>query len=103
MDFFPSLGPAELISQLIVGLSRSMILFIVCAGLSFVLGVLRVPNIAHGSLYMIGAFATFSDLEMVPRIRRFLAGFNPGPLGGRSDQPDRQKEPYSAISTSEST
>jgi branched-subunit amino acid ABC-type transport system permease component len=37
-----------------------MILFIVCAGLSFVLGVLRVPNIAHGSLYMIGAFATFS-------------------------------------------
>jgi branched-subunit amino acid ABC-type transport system permease component len=37
-----------------------MILFIVCAGLSFVLGVLRIPNIAHGTLYMIGAFATFS-------------------------------------------
>ena len=37
-----------------------MILFIICAGLSFVLGVLRVPNLAHGSLYMIGAFATFS-------------------------------------------
>lgn len=53
-------GPAELVSQLLVGLSRSMILFIVCAGLSFVLGVLRVPNIAHGSLYMIGAFATYS-------------------------------------------
>jgi branched-subunit amino acid ABC-type transport system permease component len=53
-------GAAELISQLLVGLSRSMILFIVCAGLSFVLGVLRVPNIAHGSLYMIGAFATFT-------------------------------------------
>ncbi len=53
-------GAAELISQLLVGFSRSMILFIVCAGLSFVLGVLRVPNIAHGSLYMIGAFATFS-------------------------------------------
>jgi branched-subunit amino acid ABC-type transport system permease component len=48
------------ISQFLVGLSRSMILFIVCAGLSFVLGVLRVPNIAHGSLYMIGAFTTFS-------------------------------------------
>jgi branched-subunit amino acid ABC-type transport system permease component len=37
-----------------------MILFTICAGLSFVLGVLRVPNIAHGTLYMIGAFATFS-------------------------------------------
>lgn len=43
-----------------VGLSRAMILFIVCAGLSFVLGVLRVPNVAHGSLYMIGAFAAYS-------------------------------------------
>jgi branched-chain amino acid transport system permease protein len=53
-------GPAELISQLLVGLSRSMILFVVCAGLSFVLGVLRVPNVAHGSLYMIGAFVTFT-------------------------------------------
>jgi branched-subunit amino acid ABC-type transport system permease component len=37
-----------------------MILFIVTSGLSFVLGVLRVPNVAHGSLYMIGAFAAFS-------------------------------------------
>jgi len=60
-------GAAELAGQLLVGLSRSMILFIVCAGLSFVLGVLRVPNIAHGSLYMIGAFATFS-------LSKFFAG-----------------------------
>ena len=51
---------ASLGSQLLVGLSRAMILFIVCAGLSFVLGVLRIPNVAHGSLYMIGAFAAFS-------------------------------------------
>jgi len=33
--------------------------------LSFVLGVLRVPNIAHGSLYMIGAFATFSLSKLI--------------------------------------
>ncbi|MBP1722320.1 MAG: branched-chain amino acid ABC-type transport system, permease component [Deltaproteobacteria bacterium] len=60
MGFLPNIGPAEVLSQLLVGLSRAMILFTVCSGLSFVLGVLRVPNIAHGSLYMIGAFATFS-------------------------------------------
>jgi branched-chain amino acid transport system permease protein len=47
-------------SQFLVGLSRAMILFIVTSGLSFVLGVLRVPNVAHGSLYMIGAFSAFS-------------------------------------------
>jgi branched-chain amino acid transport system permease protein len=51
---------AALASQLLVGLSRAMILFIVSAGLSFVLGVLRVPNVFHGSLYMIGAFSAFS-------------------------------------------
>jgi branched-subunit amino acid ABC-type transport system permease component len=58
---------SALSTQFLVGLSRSMILFVVCAGLSFVLGVLRVPNIAHGSLYMIGAFATFT-------LSKFIAG-----------------------------
>jgi len=57
-------GLAALATQLLVGLSRAMILFVVCAGLSFVLGVLRVPNIAHGSLYMIGAFAAFSVFSL---------------------------------------
>ena len=47
-------------SQLLVGLSRAMILFIVTAGLSFVLGVLRVPNVFHGSLYMLGAFVAWT-------------------------------------------
>jgi branched-subunit amino acid ABC-type transport system permease component len=51
---------AALVIQTLVGLSRAMILFIVASGLSFILGVLRVPNVAHGSLYMIGAFAAHS-------------------------------------------
>ncbi|RME47370.1 MAG: branched-chain amino acid ABC transporter permease [Chloroflexi bacterium] len=60
MEFGQSFSYAALVSQLLVGLSRAMILFIVTAGLSFVLGILRVPNIAHGSLYMIGAFSAFT-------------------------------------------
>ncbi len=60
MELGQSIDLASLGSQLLVGLSRAMILFIVCAGLSFVLGVLRVPNVAHGSLYMIGAFSAYS-------------------------------------------
>jgi branched-subunit amino acid ABC-type transport system permease component len=43
-----------------MGLSRTVILFIVASGLSLILGVLRIPNIAHGSLYMIGAFMAFT-------------------------------------------
>ncbi|MGD2125935.1 MAG: branched-chain amino acid ABC transporter permease [Desulfobacteraceae bacterium] len=60
MEFGQTFGIAALGSHLLVGLSRAMILFTVTAGLSFVLGVLRVPNVAHGSLYMIGAFSAFS-------------------------------------------
>lgn len=60
MDTASTYGLSELAMQLLVGLSRSMILFIISAGLSLILGVLRVPNVAHGSLYMIGAFAAFT-------------------------------------------
>ena len=60
MEGGPEITIAALSSTFLVGLSRAMILFVVTAGLSFVLGVLRVPNVAHGSLYMIGAFAAYS-------------------------------------------
>lgn len=60
MEFGQTITISALGSQFLVGLSRAMILFIVSSGMSFVLGVLRVPNVAHGSLYMIGAFSAFS-------------------------------------------
>ncbi len=49
-----------LASQLLVGLSRGMIYFIVAAGLTLVFGVLRVINFTHGSFYMLGAFIGYS-------------------------------------------
>jgi branched-subunit amino acid ABC-type transport system permease component len=60
MEGGPAITLAAVGITFLVGLSRAMILFIVTSGLSFVLGVLRVPNVAHGSLYMIGAFAAHS-------------------------------------------
>ena len=65
MDAESSIGIAAISSHFLVGMSRAMILFIVSAGMSFVLGVLRVPNVAHGSLYMIGAFAAYSISTLV--------------------------------------
>jgi branched-subunit amino acid ABC-type transport system permease component len=64
MDFIYSIVPAGILSQIFVGLSRTTILFIVASGLSLILGVLRIPNIAHGSLYMIGAFAAFTVTKL---------------------------------------
>jgi branched-subunit amino acid ABC-type transport system permease component len=53
------------LSQFLVGLSRTTILFIVSSGLTLILGVLRIPNLAHGSLYMIGAFSAYSVIHFL--------------------------------------
>lgn len=55
---------STILIQLLAGLSRGMILFIVASGLSLIFGVMRVINFAHGSLYMLGAFlaVTVGDL-----------------------------------------
>ena len=50
MDLVQTITLPALGSHLLVGLSRAMILFVVTSGMSLVLGVLRVPNVAHGSL-----------------------------------------------------
>jgi len=60
MDLIYAIFSPKLMSQIFVGLSRAVILFIVASGLSLILGVLRIPNIWHGSLYMVGAFMTFT-------------------------------------------
>src|SRR5262249_49721296 len=41
---------------LIDGLSSASWLFLVSAGITFIFGVLRILNVAHGSLYAIGAY-----------------------------------------------
>ncbi len=64
MDFVYSICPPGVLCQIFVGLSRTVILFIVASGLTLILGVLRIPNIAHGSLYMIGAFMAFTISKM---------------------------------------
>jgi len=58
-NLFGFISPG-ILSQILVGLSRTVILFIVSSGLSLILGVLRIPNVAHGSLYMIGAFMAYT-------------------------------------------
>ena len=51
------------------GISYAALVFLVSVGLSLIFGVLRVVNVAHGSLYAFGAYlaATFS-LAIAPVI-----------------------------------
>ena len=46
-----------IIEQLLNGLQFGVMLFLTAAGLTLIFGVMGLINLAHGSLYMIGAFA----------------------------------------------
>jgi branched-chain amino acid transport system permease protein len=48
---------ALLLEQLLNGLQLGVMLFLLAAGLTLVFGIMGVINLAHGSLYMVGAFA----------------------------------------------
>ncbi|GAD15329.1 branched-chain amino acid ABC transporter permease [Geobacillus sp. G4] len=47
-------------AQLVNGVSYGMLLFVITCGLSLVFGILGVLNLAHGSLYMIGAYVAYT-------------------------------------------
>jgi len=46
-----------LAEQVLNGLQSGVMLFLMAAGLTLIFGVMGLINLAHGSLYMIGAFA----------------------------------------------
>src|SRR5215469_3840241 len=60
-----------LLEQCLNGLQFGLLLFLLAAGLTLVFGIMDLVNLAHGSLYMMGAYfaATF-----VERTGSFLAG-----------------------------
>ena len=51
------MSPILLIEQILNGLQFGVMLFLTAAGLTLVFGVMGLINLAHGSLFMIGAFA----------------------------------------------
>ncbi|XDA96831.1 branched-chain amino acid ABC transporter permease [Sulfitobacter sp. LCG007] len=46
-----------LVEQVLNGLQSGVMLFLMAAGLTLIFGVMGLINLAHGSLYMVGAFA----------------------------------------------
>jgi branched-chain amino acid transport system permease protein len=58
------MDPALVIEQLLNGVQLGILLFLLAAGLTLVFGIMDLVNLAHGSLYMVGAYfaATFAQL-----------------------------------------
>src|ERR1700742_864393 len=50
------------IEQIFNGIQLGMLLFLLAAGLTLIFGIMDLVNLAHGSLYMLGAYfaATFA-------------------------------------------
>ncbi|MBX9591860.1 MAG: branched-chain amino acid ABC transporter permease [Hyphomonadaceae bacterium] len=51
-------------SQLLNGIGLGMIYFLVAVGLTLVFGVMRFVNFAHGAFYLLGAYGTFTVMQV---------------------------------------
>ena len=57
------------LEQILNGVQFGVMLFLLAAGLTLIFGIMGVINLAHGSLYMIGAYAAalaVGDDRIVP-------------------------------------
>lgn len=76
-------SPSCLLTQVTNALVLAMVLFLVASGLSLILGVLGVVNFAHGSLYMLGAYFTYTIMTITGNfgVSAILASIGVGILG----------------------
>ena len=54
---------ALVFEQLLNGLQYGVMLFLMAAGLTLVLGIMNLVNLAHGSLYMVGAYLAVAGMQ----------------------------------------
>ena len=57
-------NPMFLAMTVLNGLSMAMVLFIIAAGLTLILGVLRIINFAHGAFFMLGGYVAWQVAEV---------------------------------------
>jgi len=72
------------IVQTLNSLALGGLLFLLAAGFSLIFGLMRIANLTHGSLFMIGAYLGVSILRVVPNLwlAAILAGAAVAVLGG---------------------
>lgn len=54
----------HLLLQFLSGLTTAMIYFIIAAGLTLILGVLKILNFAQGGIYMLGAYTGYTSMRL---------------------------------------
>ncbi|CAH1677617.1 Branched-chain amino acid ABC transporter permease [Hyphomicrobiales bacterium] len=71
------------LEQLLNGLQFGVMLFLLAAGLTLIFGIMGVINLAHGSLYMVGAYAAaFAAAQTGSFLIAVLAGLTAAAVTG---------------------
>jgi branched-chain amino acid transport system permease protein len=72
------------IIQTLNSLALGGLLFLLAAGFSLIFGLMRIANLTHGSMYMLGAYAGVSVLRYVPNLwlAALIAGLTIAVFGG---------------------
>ena len=70
--------------QTLNSLALGGLLFLLAAGFSLIFGLMRLANLTHGALYMLGAYIGVSILKLTPNlwIAALLGGLSVAALGG---------------------
>ncbi|MGZ5033312.1 MAG: branched-chain amino acid ABC transporter permease [Usitatibacter sp.] len=70
--------------QTLNSLALGGLLFLLAAGFSLIFGLMRIANLAHGALYMLGAYFGASILKVLPNLwlAALLGGLAVAVLGG---------------------
>ena len=75
-----------LLVQALNGLQYGLLLFLLAAGLTLVLGIMNFVNLAHGSLYMLGAYLGAAVFAQTGSFLMRLRGCRARHLVDRSDR-----------------
>jgi len=70
--------------QTLNSLSLGALLFLLAAGFSLIFGLMRIANLTHGALFMLGAYVGVSILQRIPNlwVAALLGGLVVAALGG---------------------
>lgn len=55
----------QFIAQTLNGLTLAGIMFLVSSGFTLVFGVMRITNLAHGAIYLLGGYIAYSCIQVV--------------------------------------
>src|ERR1700690_3218848 len=62
--------------QLLNGLTFAALLFLVASGFTLIFGLMRIVNLAHGAMYLVGGYTAYAVATATSSLLlRFVAGY----------------------------